>query len=183
MASHCPACDHELPPEADRCPQCGISLREGATGTGAAPGKEEGPPVYRNLVTVYKGELAEILALQSALAMRGFETFVGDDHLKTIQPFLAGGYAFGRDLQAPAETAAEVGRLIAEIQQERAARKRASGVDRAREERTRQVTKLGYFAFIGMVFMFFYPLNKTVLSQIESELIERRRQAEGTNEE
>lgn len=35
----------------------------------------------------------------------------------------------------------------------------------------------GVFALLGMVFMFFYPLNKTKMAQIETELIERRKQA------
>ncbi len=33
------------------------------------------------------------------------------------------------------------------------------------------------FAFLGMIFMFFYPLNKSRMAQVESELIERRRQS------
>jgi GPH family glycoside/pentoside/hexuronide:cation symporter len=37
----------------------------------------------------------------------------------------------------------------------------------------------GIFAVIGMVVMFFYPLNKAKMAQIESELIARRKQAEG----
>jgi GPH family glycoside/pentoside/hexuronide:cation symporter len=34
------------------------------------------------------------------------------------------------------------------------------------------------FAFIGMAFMFFYPLNKKLMHQVETELIERRKTAE-----
>jgi GPH family glycoside/pentoside/hexuronide:cation symporter len=34
------------------------------------------------------------------------------------------------------------------------------------------------FAFIGMVFMFFYPLNKKMMHQCETELIERRKRLE-----
>jgi GPH family glycoside/pentoside/hexuronide:cation symporter len=33
------------------------------------------------------------------------------------------------------------------------------------------------FALLGMVFMFFYPLNKTMMARVESELIERRKLA------
>lgn len=33
------------------------------------------------------------------------------------------------------------------------------------------------FALLGMVFMFFYPLNKSQMAQVESELIERRKQS------
>jgi len=32
------------------------------------------------------------------------------------------------------------------------------------------------FALLGMIFMFFYPLNKSRMAQVESELIERRKQ-------
>jgi GPH family glycoside/pentoside/hexuronide:cation symporter len=34
------------------------------------------------------------------------------------------------------------------------------------------------FALIGMVFMFFYPLGKKLMHQVETELIERRKIAE-----
>ncbi len=34
------------------------------------------------------------------------------------------------------------------------------------------------FALLGMVFMFFYPLNKKLMHQVETELIERRKKAE-----
>jgi GPH family glycoside/pentoside/hexuronide:cation symporter len=34
------------------------------------------------------------------------------------------------------------------------------------------------FALIGMVFMFFYPLGKKMMHQVETELIERRRKRE-----
>jgi GPH family glycoside/pentoside/hexuronide:cation symporter len=33
------------------------------------------------------------------------------------------------------------------------------------------------FALLGMIFMFFYPLNKSRMAQVESELIERRKQS------
>jgi len=33
------------------------------------------------------------------------------------------------------------------------------------------------FALLGMVFMFFYPLNKSRMAQVESELIARRKQS------
>jgi GPH family glycoside/pentoside/hexuronide:cation symporter len=36
------------------------------------------------------------------------------------------------------------------------------------------------FAIIGMVIMFFYPLRKHMMMQVETELIERRKQAENT---
>jgi len=36
----------------------------------------------------------------------------------------------------------------------------------------------GIFAMIGMVLMFFYPLKKQLMMQVETELIERRKQAE-----
>ena len=31
------------------------------------------------------------------------------------------------------------------------------------------------FAFLAMVLMFFYPLNKSKMAQVQSDLIERRR--------
>ena len=34
------------------------------------------------------------------------------------------------------------------------------------------------FAIIGMVLMFFYPLKKHMMMQVETDLIERRRQSE-----
>jgi len=34
------------------------------------------------------------------------------------------------------------------------------------------------FAFVGMVLMFFYPLNKKLMHQVETELIERRKKSE-----
>jgi len=34
------------------------------------------------------------------------------------------------------------------------------------------------FAIIGMVLMFFYPLKKHMMMQVETELVERRKQAE-----
>jgi Na+/melibiose symporter-like transporter len=34
------------------------------------------------------------------------------------------------------------------------------------------------FAIIGMVLMFFYPLRKQMMAQVETELLERRKQAE-----
>jgi len=42
----------------------------------------------------------------------------------------------------------------------------------------RMVTSIypAVFALLGMIFMFFYPLNKSRMAQVESELIARRKQ-------
>jgi len=38
------------------------------------------------------------------------------------------------------------------------------------------------FAIIGMVLMFFYPLKKQLMAQVETELVERRKQAESDSQ-
>ncbi len=85
---------------------------------------------YRELQSIFRGSMPEVLTLQAALAAKGIESFIPDYNMKTIDPFITGRNVFEVSLQVPAVKAAEAEaeiRSLREGAEERRQEERAGG--------------------------------------------------------
>jgi hypothetical protein len=76
-----------------------------------AKARKKQPPAAE-WVTVYSGSRSAVLVLQVSLHARGIPTFVPDEQLKVIDPFITGANPFDVALQVPPRLAAEAQQLI-----------------------------------------------------------------------
>jgi hypothetical protein len=133
---HCTECGGSIPPEAEVCPACGARLfDQGPEDTRSEHFRqgEEQPrwnpiealdgqgklhlqrvPDFEGLVPIFRGSMAEAVALRATLGARGFETYVRDESTKVIDPLITGGYVFDVTLDAPVSDAEAIQRLLAE---------------------------------------------------------------------
>lgn len=105
----CPQCAERIPPEAEHCPRCRQPL--------ATPGPTPvGEPAVQDLVWVFGGSRARVLALQAALASEGFATHIPDLNLRSMaDPFAIGGNCLGLDLMASRDQVPAVAAAIARL--------------------------------------------------------------------
>lgn len=90
-------------------------VESGQASARPSPSDSETDLVYRELKTVFVGSFSGALALQAALAARGLETFILDEMVKTIDPFITGGNALDVRLQAPADREKDTVAVIREL--------------------------------------------------------------------
>ena len=107
MKETCPACGGPLPEGAAKCPHCGITLIQAEERN-----RENVENAPLNLVPVFRGEMSQVLPLQAALEAEGIPTFIQDEHIKYLDPFLTGGYGFGITLLVPRNRAEDALRMI-----------------------------------------------------------------------
>lgn len=69
-------------------------------------------PGYTDLETVFVGPYAQALTLQASLAAAGLQTFLPDQMMKAIDPFITGANPLGAKLLAPTAYAKETREAI-----------------------------------------------------------------------
>lgn len=161
-AERCPDCGERIPPEAALCPGCRLQLYEvDLTERFRRPVRvKEGE--FTETRPVYAGTLSEVMAVRAALATRGFETFIQDDWMKVMNPFLTGGFCLGATLRAAEDRVEAIARAIA---QDRA----GTGDDDAEDELEQRFEGLqdlgsrigwcaisGVLAPVGLIFTWLY---------------------------
>jgi hypothetical protein len=72
-------------------------------------------PEYQDLTQVFQGEVHEATLLRSALEAEGFETFIQDENIKVVDPFVTGASPLQAKLLARTEEGAEVAAAIEEL--------------------------------------------------------------------
>ena len=73
------------------------------------------PVRYREMVSVYRGSLHELLAMRATLACRGIEVFVADENMSMVDPMAISGGVLGSRLMAPRSRAADTVAAIRQI--------------------------------------------------------------------
>lgn len=69
----------------------------------------------KDLTTVFRGSMAEVLLIHGVLNSLEFRTFVADETTKTIYPFITGGNIFELSLEAPREEATQIAVALKEL--------------------------------------------------------------------
>jgi hypothetical protein len=169
-AEHCPECEGRIPPESATCPACHLELYD-----------EDLSPRFRRPVRVAEGEfvetrpvfagtLSEVMATRAALATKGFETFIQDDWVKVMDPFITGGFCLGATLRAAEDEVAKIAQVIADDRAEAEAAERETAeenhaladLDRRLEGFRDLGQRIGWCAVstalapVGLVFAWFY---------------------------
>ena len=67
------------------------------------------------LVTIHTAPLTSLLPLEAALRAEGFHPFIADQNIKTIDPFITGGFIFDSRLQVPNFEAEEAVKWLEEV--------------------------------------------------------------------
>ncbi len=67
------------------------------------------------LVTIFTGSMAEALSLHAALRAEGFDAFLPDQTIKTVDPFITGMDALSMRISVPADQVEEARQAIRDL--------------------------------------------------------------------
>lgn len=74
----------------------------------------------RELVTIFTGSMPEAMSLHAALRAEGFDAFLPDETIKTVDPFITGMNALSMRVAVPADQVEEAEEAIRELRAEKA---------------------------------------------------------------
>lgn len=91
---------------------------------------------YRELAPIFSGSPPQVMVVRALLESHGIESFVPDENIKIVDPFITGANPLEMALVCPADQAAEARRIIEETRD-------AAPAETPAEERPEDLERLG----------------------------------------